>query len=698
MSGNVMEAFQQGWKFMDDLERQKNEDAWKDESRGRQRKEWKKDDDADAEREALYNKYFPKPEEPAKPATPQGADVAAKGIPIEAQPPAQTEHAPATPTDGQLVPAGAQGLPYTGIDAAYNKLRNESTAGNRDASDWANGLRPEAGAGRGNVNPPNAVPATEPGFGPKITAWGGKPAPTLAEITAPKAAPVAATAPAPAPIAPSGTPMIANGNSTAGAGRGMVNPAPVDPGYQSTAGAGRGVVNPPTVTAADRSVAPGKVDLNNMSPTETQRLMDLAQKQFGPGLRFAKAGPADTAAAAPAAAPRGAEMAAGLPVDVKTNPTKVDARNDLNHMLNFAIDSAKIDLKRGKADGAGLATLIKTAQTIKNEGMDRAVSLMAQGRFQEAQDLYNSAGGHGDMQIVSSQDGFIKVAGQQIPTKIVTMRAADGSTRTVNTAEFQQQGMKIAEQLDAVLKGRQIEVTAEGHKAQREDTKAYRESLDADRDASRAISERHVKVAEMEAADRKAERAAKEPAGPKLPQAVLVRMQGIEKREALYEAERAKRLGEDPKADVSALNKELAALSIQKDLLAEPHMPAVNRTARPEPTKPGQTAQANGATNAGPAKPDNKPKAEPKPAAPAYVPPADSVAGKAVAQREAAIAERNAGKAAKDEGKKQTQAAFAADAGKLSPKELVSKYDGKQGDLTDSQAAALFKAKNQPAR
>lgn len=650
MSGNLIEAFQQGWSFVDNLERQQKDDAFKDEMRGRQRKEWQEDDETKAEHKANYEKYFgEKKDEPAKPATPQGPDIAAKGIPLEPTAPAATEHSTqATPTDGQLVPAGA-----------------------------------------------------DSGMGPKITAWGGKPAPTLAEITAPKSTAEAGRGYINPPNA---VPAPAPGNSTAGAGRGMVNPAPVDPGYQSTAGAGRGVVNPPVVTAADRSVAPGKVDLNNMNPTETQRLMDLAKKQFGPALRFAKAGPSDAAAPAEAAAPSGAQVAASNPVAVSTNPSMIDKRNNINHLLDFALDSAKIDIKRGKAGGEGLATLIKTVQTVKDQGLDRAIALMDQGMFQEGQDAYNNAGGH-TMRIISKQDSFIKVGKQQLPTTIVTMQAEDGSIRTVNTKQFLMQGMKAAEQLDAILKGEQIEATKEHYAGMREDRKADnadRSAARADAAADRAernqIARERVQVSKEDAEERRLARAERAPVGPKLPESVKQSYAGLQKRYELYETQRAKTLAEG--GDPSKLDKDLAAISIQMDTLLQPHLPEVNRTPPPTPTKPGETAKAtSGAAQAAKgveAKPAAK--AEPKPAAPAYVPPADSVAGQTVARRQAELAAKQSGDQAKESGKKQTQSAFTADAGKLSPKELVSKYDGKQGDLTPEQAAALFKAKNQPAR
>lgn len=56
-------------------------------------------------------------------------------------------------------------------------------------------------------------------------------------------------------------------------------------GLTTDAGAGRGTVTPPTVTDADRSVAPGKIDLRNMTKEENARVMALAAKQFGPALR-----------------------------------------------------------------------------------------------------------------------------------------------------------------------------------------------------------------------------------------------------------------------------------------------------------------------------------------------------------------------------------------------------------------------------
>lgn len=122
---------------------------------------------------------------------------------------------------------------------------------------------------------------------------------------------------------------------------------------------------------------------------------------------------------------------------------KPDQMGNMNNTLDFAIKSALIDVKHGKMDGAGLLTLQKTVEGMRSENMDKAISLMNQGRYQEAESAFNSTGDHTTFKVIDSKDGVFKVGATEVPTKLVTVRDESGNVRTINTAQtlFQRQAM-----------------------------------------------------------------------------------------------------------------------------------------------------------------------------------------------------------------------------------------------------------------
>lgn len=392
--GSLIQGFQQGYEFVDDMQRRQTDDQFKGEQRDRLRKDWSKEDDYESARKALVARHF-------------GAEG--------------DKPAPADDANPSRVLAMQQGAdPQAGAVAA-----------------------PEVAV----------TPVTTP---PNVAA--------------------------PTPVA-----------QVAGAGRGFVNP----PG---PVGAGRGNINPPVVTAADRAVAPGQVDLAKMTPQQKQDLMTLAEKQFG--LRhsaaptaLAQGGALQNVAAPPTPVP-GVRLAAdGVDTPVQTRPTRVDPSQDMNKTLNFALESAKLDVQYGKKDGAGLITLAKTVDSMKREGMDQAIKLLGQGRYQEAQDLFNSQGDHTGVTVISAKDSTFNVGKTAIPTKIVTLRKEDGTTRTINTAEAQYQMIDMAKQIEVAQKDRTADITEKHYDAVLNEQKLARQDRqtvhqDAQRNADREFSMR----------------------------------------------------------------------------------------------------------------------------------------------------------------------------------------------------------------
>lgn len=168
---------------------------------------------------------------------------------------------------------------------------------------------------------------------------------------------------------------------------------------------------PPTATPAPAVAAPGAA-------------ASLAAPAFAtPSLGMAAASDASTAPSAAASAP-----AAGLP----PQPNKLTSMSD---SLNYLIQRAQIDIRHGKTDGAGIANLYKLQHSAAKEGLNDAVQLLNQGDNEGAMKRFNETGDMKDWHVKSSVDGVFEHGGVKIPTKIVTVQAADGTTRTVNTAQ-----------------------------------------------------------------------------------------------------------------------------------------------------------------------------------------------------------------------------------------------------------------------
>ena len=457
--GSLIQGFQQGYRFVDDIDRQNKEDQFKDEVRGRQRKEWSKEDEYEAKRKELWQQHY-----------------------------GQNQEAPAE------------------VPADVNPARVAAM---------------EKGAGV----QPAAVPA------PQVQA---QPMP---------AAPAANTG------------------------------APVD---MMTAGQGRGFVNPPTVTAADRSVAPGKVNLNTMSPAQKQNLLVLAEKQFG-----MRHGPGDGGQFVNASMPPAAQVAAAqgaTPVQTKIN--RPDPMQDVGRTLKFAMDQAKLDVEYGKKDGQGLVTLAKTVEAMKREGMDRATALLHQGRYQEAMDLFNAQGDHTGVQVVSAQDGTFKMGKTEVPTKIVTLRKEDGTTRVINTAQDQYLMMGMEKQLEAAQKERSADITEKHYDAVLGEQRENRMDRREDSRIRREQTDRAFGLQEREYNDR-------QPTGPKLPEIVKTRVSALQERSKVISQIVAKAQAEGSfQADsegAKALVAEQRTIDLQIRNMTEPYLADTKAAPKADP-------------------------------------------------------------------------------------------------------------------
>lgn len=610
--GSLIQGFQSGYQFVDDVKRNQADDEWKGKERAHKEKDWKKADDYEAERAELAAKYFPKQKD-AEPTRTTGAALAVdQGVeppPGGAVGAVAAPEVAARPLDGGAPVAAA--LPVANTGAAVTMPPNAPL---------------QAGAGRGFVNPPGDVGA---GRG---------------NIT-------------PAMVVPRDT---VNYSSDAGAGRGMVVPpraSQTGDWAQITAdsraaqpqrnadrmgilqGELAAAKNPETRALIQREIANEQKSplpsagpapaggnaaaasyLNN--PANQASILSAAEKQFG--LRHRPATPAEEAfnngalvnvsAQGPSPVP-GAKLAVDG-VDVPTNTTSSKTGN-LNHMLDFALESAKLDVKHGKMDGAGILSIVKATETLKREGMDRATALMGQGRFQEAQDIMNSQGDHVGITIVSSKDATFKIGKTEVPTKIVTMRKEDGSTSTVNTAQAQYQMMGMEKQIDALQKDRTTDITEKHYAAVLGEQQAAREDRKTDQQLRREQFEANTpagKIASIEKVTGPlgAEQRSELVGISKLPEVVKTRVSILQEQQKSITQTIAKSMADNTyqagSENAKALAEQQAAIALQIRQLTEPYMEGTRSKAGADPlglrsVKPVDSAQAGA------------PKAETKPSA-----------------------------------------------------------------------------------
>jgi hypothetical protein len=148
----------------------------------------------------------------------------------------------------------------------------------------------------------------------------------------------------------------------------------------------------------------------------------------------------------PPAGEQGAAPAAGL-------PKQANQLTSMGASIDYLIKRAQIDLQHGKIDGAGVANLYKLRSSAAKEGLNEAVQLLAQGDNDGAMKRFNEAGDMKDWAVESSVDGVFEHGGVKIPTKIVTVKAADGTVRTVNTAQTLVQNQLIDKIVEQAQKG-----------------------------------------------------------------------------------------------------------------------------------------------------------------------------------------------------------------------------------------------------
>lgn len=169
---------------------------------------------------------------------------------------------------------------------------------------------------------------------------------------------------------------------------------------------------------------------------------------------------------APDAAPRAPAPAAKPVATMGTGAARPDQYSDVGKTLRTVTRLAELDVASGKLDGMGLLTLQKTMQGIRSENMDKGISLLHQGRTEEAMALINSTGEHTG-RVIGAQDGVYEAGGVKVPTRIITIETNNGEKRVINTAETMNQMAKMSEIVAQAQGGAQLKLSQDNAAEQR---------------------------------------------------------------------------------------------------------------------------------------------------------------------------------------------------------------------------------------
>lgn len=145
----------------------------------------------------------------------------------------------------------------------------------------------------------------------------------------------------------------------------------------------------------------------------------------------------------------GAQPAAAQPEQAQPRRLQL---NSIPDIMDFATESAKINLKYGKSTPNDLMKLAQIKKTFEDEGMQDAVGLLQAGDYQGAVQAYNSAGrGQGTLK-GEPQQGVFNFNGKEIPTVTATVVDSNDNETTINTAQWMAAKIGLDKQFDLMLK------------------------------------------------------------------------------------------------------------------------------------------------------------------------------------------------------------------------------------------------------
>ena len=165
------------------------------------------------------------------------------------------------------------------------------------------------------------------------------------------------------------------------------------------------------------------------------------------------------------------------------------------HNFNQALDQQLAflngKLARGSLSAQDYAVATSHLNKIKEEGIHDALSLMAQGRYDDAIGKYNASGAMRGSSVVEGKEGVTKINGQDVPTHFVTVQNADGSRSVMDVAKAQYQLLDMNSRLGHIDKARQTEMQREHNTGTLQLGREQLAQSAKDAAASRALQSQH---------------------------------------------------------------------------------------------------------------------------------------------------------------------------------------------------------------
>jgi len=141
---------------------------------------------------------------------------------------------------------------------------------------------------------------------------------------------------------------------------------------------------------------------------------------------------------------------------------------NFNDSLDRQLAILRRKMDRGTLSADEYASRTSALNRMKNEGVQDALGLMAQGRYDEAMSRYNSVGTMRGATIVKAEEGTTKLNGEDVPTHYVTVRNADGTRSTLDVTRAQYQMLDMEKQLAHADRARNSQEQREHRKFERE--------------------------------------------------------------------------------------------------------------------------------------------------------------------------------------------------------------------------------------
>lgn len=210
----------------------------------------------------------------------------------------------------------------------------------------------------------------------------------------------------------------------------------------------------PTNTAPQTDMPAAQVPAEAM-PAPTDSPASAAAPASAPAVQASSLS-AVTPQGLPQAAPASGVAAVAPQPAGMTTPAPAHKLTSMASSMDYFIRRAEIDMQHGKIDGPGMAVLYKMRSSTAKEGLNEAIQLLAQGDNDGAVRKFNDSGDMKGWSVTSSVDGVFEHGGAKLPTKIVTVKADDGSTRTINTAQALVQNQKIEDLITQAQKGTEM--------------------------------------------------------------------------------------------------------------------------------------------------------------------------------------------------------------------------------------------------